>query len=127
MQESIKITAVLTLVCVLCALSLSWIYGVAEERIELNAKQRIEKAIAILSPEAKEVVLGDYTDGAVYKLSDKEGKLIGYAFLAEGQGYQSTIKMLAVVDPSLKRLEGIEVIESVETPGLGAKIQEDSF
>ena len=34
---------------------------------------------------------------------------------------------MAVVDEGVSELLGIEVIESSETPGLGAKINEDSF
>ena len=57
----------------------------------------------------------------------QDDRFLGYAFIAQGQGYQGKIKMLAVSDPRLTVLKGIEVIESVETPGLGAKIQEHPF
>jgi len=35
--------------------------------------------------------------------------------------------MLVVISSDLKSLVGIEVVESLETPGLGAKIQEAPF
>ena len=47
--------------------------------------------------------------------------------LAEGQGYAGPIKMLVGIAPDLSRVLGIEVIESTETPGLGARINEEEF
>ncbi|MDD5429770.1 MAG: FMN-binding protein, partial [Candidatus Omnitrophica bacterium] len=45
----------------------------------------------------------------------------------EGQGYQGTIKILTGLDTSLENLLGIEILESVETPGLGQRINDEDF
>lgn len=127
MKEIIKIITVLTLVCIICAFSLALVQGLAEKKIEFNAAKRVKDAISNLAPGysgIEEIALGEEV---VYKLKDQQGKLIGYAFSAQGQGYQGKIKILAVVNPSLSRLEGIEIVDSLETPGLGAKIQEEPF
>ena len=127
MKEVIKITSVLTTVCLVCAFLLSFVYGLAHEKITLNAKKRVEEAISILSPEAKDIEKVTVENEEIYKLFNTKGNLIAYAFLAQGRGYQGKIKMLVVSDSSLERLKGIEVVESLETPGLGAKIQETPF
>lgn len=127
MKETIKIITVLTFVCVICAFFLALVQGLAEENIKLNAAKNIKNAISNLAPEystIEEVVLAEEI---IYKLKDKQGMIIGYAFSAEGQGYQGKIKILAVADPYLSRLEGIEIVDSIETPGLGAKITEKPF
>ncbi|GAI36988.1 unnamed protein product, partial [marine sediment metagenome] len=59
---------------------------------------------------------------AIYKGFDSSGRLIGYAFTGNGPGYQGTIEVMIGVDSELEKTTGIEVLESVETPGLGAKI-----
>ncbi|UCG35336.1 MAG: FMN-binding protein [Candidatus Omnitrophota bacterium] len=123
MKEVIKITTSLTLVCLICALALALVYGVAKVKIELNEKKMIQDAIIRLAPGAQRIERLN----EIYKLLADNGKLEGYAFLAQGQGYQGKIKILSVIDSNLKKLVGIEIIESVETPGLGAKIQEDEF
>jgi electron transport complex protein RnfG len=128
MKESLKITGVLTVVCVICAFLLAYVDSLASKEIAMNAQKRIQDSINILAPLAqtiKEIKTNE--DEVIYKLFDKNDKALGYAFIASGQGYQGTVKMLAVINPDLSRLEGIEVIESVETPGLGAKIQENPF
>lgn len=127
MKEVVRITSVLTLVCLICAFLLSFAYTLAHEKIVLNSKKRVQEAISILAPKAKDIKKIVLEDEEIYKLFDIKGNLIAYAFTARGQGYQGKIKMLVVSDLSLEHLRGIEVIESLETPGLGAKIQEGPF
>lgn len=127
MKEVVKITSVLTLVCFICALLLSVVYGLANKKIEINKERRVNEALTTLAPEAARVEKITIGEETIYKLFDQEENLIGYGFIASGQGYQGKIKMMVVGDKSLEYLKGIEVIESLETPGLGAKIQEDPF
>ncbi|MCF7907645.1 MAG: RnfABCDGE type electron transport complex subunit G [Candidatus Omnitrophica bacterium] len=127
MKEIIKIIVVLTLVCIICAFFLALVQGLAEKKIEFNAAKRIKDAISNLAPGYSDIEEIVVEEDVIYKLKDKSGKSIGYAFSAQGQGYQGKIKILAVANPSLNRLEGIEIVDSLETPGLGAKIQEEPF
>ena len=127
MKEVVKITSVLTLVCFICALLLSVVYGLAHKKIEINKEKRVEEALTTLAPQAARVEKITIEEEIIYKLFGQEENLIGYGFIASGQGYQGKIKMLVVSDKSLKYLKGVEVVESLETPGLGAKIQEDPF
>ena len=127
MKEFFKIMGVLTITCVICAFFLAVVFSSAKEKISMNEKKRIKQAIENLAPDSVTVQELKLKDQVVYKLFDKNKKLMGYAFIAKGQGYQGTIKILSVIDPTLQKLEGIEIIESVETPGLGAKIQDDPF
>lgn len=127
MKEFFRITSVLTIFCGLCAFLLSYVSTMTSQRIALNDKKRIEQSILRLAPDMKEAKKIDLIDSEVYKLYDKNAQLIYYAFLAQGDGYQGKIKLLAIIDPDLKTLGGIEVIDLVETPGLGARIQEDFF
>lgn len=127
MKEIIRIICVLTFTCVICALLLSFTFSIAKEKIAINAKKSIEEAIFFIMPQTKKIEELKLKDTLIYKLFDEKNNFIGYAFLAEGDGYQGKIKMLAVADDKIENLEGIEVIEAVETPGLGAKIKEAFF
>lgn len=127
MKEVVRITSVLTLVCLICALLLSVVYGLVNKKIEINKERRVKEALTTLAPEAARIEKITIEEETIYKLFDQEKNLIGYGFIASGQGYQGKIKMMVVSDTSLEYLKGIEVVESLETPGLGAKIQEDPF
>jgi electron transport complex protein RnfG len=63
---------------------------------------------------------------AVYAGYDKDGRLVGYAIPAEGPGFQDTIRLLYGYQPEQRRVVGMEVLDSRETPGLGDKIYKDA-
>ena len=42
-------------------------------------------------------------------------------------GYGGEIRLLVGVSPDLSSIAGMEVVQQVETPGLGAKITEEDF
>jgi electron transport complex protein RnfG len=62
---------------------------------------------------------------AVYAGYNDAGAPVGFAIPAEGPGFQDTIRLIYGYDPSRKRVVGMEVLESKETPGLGDKIIKD--
>ena len=62
-----------------------------------------------------------------FKVTGAENKVAGYAFIAEGNGYQGIIKLIIGVDPKFTEIKGMEVLESQETPGLGAEIAGSKF
>jgi len=127
MKHSIKIVAVLTLVCCICALVLSVVFSLAEDKLEENKKSAIERAIFNITFACNKIEKEEIEDKTIYKLFDLSNTLVGYGFLGEGQGYQGKIILISVIDKSLQKLIGIEIIESKETPGLGARINENSF
>ncbi len=64
-------------------------------------------------------------DNVVYGAYDSSGKLIGYAIPGEGAGFQDTISLIYGYDPHERKIIGLEILESRETPGLGDKIVKD--
>jgi len=122
-MKQVKIILVLTIVALFAAGILSLADLLSREKIEENQKKAINEAIARIEPRTESVGSKD----GLYEIFDKEKNLLGFVFLAEGRGYQGTIKILCGVSASLDELLGIEIIESKETPGLGAKISRDGF
>jgi len=62
---------------------------------------------------------------AVFGAYDESGELVGYGIPSEGAGFQDNIKLIYGYDIQNKRIVGMEVLESKETPGLGDKIIKD--
>jgi electron transport complex protein RnfG len=54
-----------------------------------------------------------------------DGKPVGFAIEAAGPGFQDTLKLIFGYDPATKKILGMKVLESKETPGLGDKIEKD--
>jgi Na+-translocating ferredoxin:NAD+ oxidoreductase subunit G len=57
---------------------------------------------------------------------DDGGRPLGYAVSGAEPGYQDLIRVLFGYDPSTRRVLGMKVLESKETPGLGDKIEKDA-
>ena len=127
MKQSIKMILVLIIVGLMSAGLLVSVYNYASPLIEENEKKALQEAIYKLMPEAvryKKIT----KDGIVlYEGIDEKGNVIGYAFKAKGNGYQGEIELMAAIDTELKELKGIEILKSIETPGLGSEITEEPF
>lgn len=62
---------------------------------------------------------------AVFAAYDEQGAFRGYGIPAAGAGFQDTIRLIYGLDPAGRRLVGMNILESRETPGLGDKIFKD--
>jgi electron transport complex protein RnfG len=62
---------------------------------------------------------------AVYVAYEDEGGLLGYAIAADGPGFQDNVRILYGFEPERRRIKGMRVLESRETPGLGDRIFKD--
>jgi electron transport complex protein RnfG len=126
--------AVLVAVGVLSSLVLAASYNLTEPRKQQNRVRELQEAIFVVLPEAEECQRT--AEGAcqnigteelrVYKGLDAGNQTAGYAFVAEGPGFQGPISMIVGIEPDLDTLLGMKVLEQVETPGLGAKISQDT-
>ena len=65
----------------------------------------------------------------VYRVFDQpeDGKerLLGWAYVAKGKGFNGDIKLLIGLSPEADGLVGIDVLEDVETPGFGNYINDE--
>ena len=127
MRSTAKMVSVLTVIGIISGASLAFVYNYANPRIEKNQKIKTEKTIFEIFPEGKKYTDESIKGESVFKVIDEKGKLLGYAFVASGNGYQGTITMMAGIKPDLKTLVGIEILDSQETPGLGQEIATDKF
>lgn len=114
------------------------IYEVTKPRIERNRAEALDAAIYRVLPGAKSRKPFALRDGALVALDapvageravfagfDEAGKQVGFAIPSNGSGFADNILLLYGFDPARKRIVGLEVLESKETPGLGDKIFKD--
>jgi Na+-translocating ferredoxin:NAD+ oxidoreductase subunit G len=62
----------------------------------------------------------------IYLGHDAEGRRVGFAVRATGNGFQDPITVMFGYDAAKRRLIAMKVISNKETPGLGDKIEKDS-
>ena len=119
-SDVFKMVTALAAVGIISAVSLSFIYSYSMPKITENMNKATQEGIKNIFPEAGEITKTSME--GVSEVKDKDGKALGYAFVSVGNGYQGPIKIIAGVDPGINTMIGIEILESQETPGLGAEI-----
>lgn len=127
MRNTAKMIIVLTIIGLVSGAALVLMYEYASPLIETNQKKEIKEAIFKIFPEGKTYREKSSMGEAVFEVKDAGGNLLGYAFTAEGNGYQGAIKMMAGIKADLRTFFGIEILESQETPGLGQEIAKSEF
>lgn len=126
MKLSVRMVVVLTSVGLLSGSFLATVGLLTKERIELNKQREIEAAIIKVLPGTEvSAKLYEEKDFKVYGGKNQQGTLIGYGILVSGIGFQDKITLMLGTDLSLTKISRLEIIEQKETPGLGAKIEDE--
>ncbi|MDH5785389.1 MAG: FMN-binding protein [Chromatiales bacterium] len=76
--------------------------------------------LVVLPDNAKddeETIYGGYNDA---------GEFVGYAIVNAGPGFQDTVRVIYGYRPAERKVVGMWILESRETPGLGDKIYKDA-
>ena len=103
-------------------------------------KDRIENLAAKNAEIAKQEVISDATFEKVESLPEfeklniveifkaqKNGEFAGYCVNVEPTGFGGGINMFVGIDTDFETITGIKILSMSETPGLGAKAQEEAF
>ena len=127
MKKAQHMILALTLVGLISGGALVGVFAYTAPLIERNQQNALEEGVIEVLPGAASFHTLSLDGTNVYEGLSSDGKVIGYALVGEGPGYQGTIKLMIGVDPAFERALAIEILESVETPGLGQKITTPGF
>lgn len=128
MKEILRFGLILMTVSVIAAAALAAVYDVTNPRILAQKEAQLQAALATALPGSDPATIRAVRDGekVLYYQAYAPGdtsRPMGYAFLASGPGYSSTIETIVGMD-SLGSILGMKVLYQGETPGLGTKLQE---
>jgi len=128
MKDIPQFAAILCLVALIAAASLSWINEITEPKIASQEMKALNEGLQAVLPGASKgsIVPVKKAGNISYYIGyhdPEQRKRIGYAFEASGDGYSSTIRTLVGVDTTGTIL-AIHVLSQQETPGLGTRCQE---
>lgn len=124
MNKMVRMIIVLTLIGVLSGGILAVVYQFSNPLIEMRRAEALKAAIFEIFPHAKSY---KEVEKNIYEAFDGEGNLLGYTLTLQGGGYQGIIKLMIGVSSDLEKFVGLVILENVETPGLGAKIEDKEF
>ena len=140
--SSSRLVGTLGLLSVVAGVFIVLVHAWAQPRIEAHQREELRLAIeeVLGEPQRYETrwirdgrLLDSLPAGAdssaaspVYAGFDANGRLVGYAIPGQRSGYQDVVRLIFGYDPDHGKVLGMKVLESKETPGLGAKITSDS-
>ena len=131
LNNIVKMFLNLIVIGALSGIILSGVFGVADPMIKANKERELKEAIFVVLPGAKDFKVLEKTVGQekliVYKGIDENGARVGVAFKADGGGFQGNIGLMVGLETNYLKLRAIEVLEQLETPGLGDRIREEAF
>lgn len=137
--KAARLVGTLGLAGLLSGLLIVLVYEGTLPRIERNRAERLQRAVFEVVPGATAMQRLVWRDGAlavadpvrdaalpgIHLAYGGDGRPLGYAIAGAGAGFQDTIALLYGFDPARRRIIGMSILESRETPGLGDKIFKD--
>lgn len=136
--ELIKVGLILFAITAISAAMLAFVNGKTAPLIAENDIIKEQTALKTVMPDAADFKQEDITsdlealtDGKgeinkIYTALDGAGNAMGACVITETSGYDIGIQTVTGVDKDLK-ITGIDIISMNETPGLGAKANNDDF
>jgi H+/Na+-translocating ferredoxin:NAD+ oxidoreductase subunit G len=140
--RAVRLISTLAVAGAVAGLLIVMVHIWAQPRIEERQAQVLREAIqeVLASPArttALYVVDGAITDqlpeGAdslaldrLFLGFDESDRPLGVAIIGEKAGFQDVIRLIFGYDPASRQVLGMKVLWSLETPGLGDKIEKDS-
>ena len=127
MKTAIHMIATLLIIGAISGGLLSGISNWADPLIAMNKQKATEEAIFLVQPEGKSYEHLNAPGVEIYKVFDGSNKPIGYSLAYEGNGFQGKIRVMVGLSSDLNKIVSMEVLEQVETQGLGTKVTESHY
>ena len=118
---------VLAGVCLVCSALLGTVYAVTKAPIEASELQKVNAAIAAVTPEFDNVPSEAVckVDGGEIYTATRSGEPVGYAIKVSVGGFGGPLQLMVGFAPD-GTVINTSVISHAETPGLGAKIVDEN-
>lgn len=127
MKTIIAMLVTLSVIGIVSGGGLAMVSSWADPLIAKNKQAETERAIFLVQPQGKSYEAVADAKIVIYRVFDENKQPIGYSLPWVGNGFQGKVVIMIGLKTDLKSLTSIEILEQVETPGLGTKIMEDPF
>lgn len=125
-QYLIRLVVVLSCICAGIALLLSVVNSITEDIIAENQVKAKQEAILAVFPKGDMVEEYTLDSGDTVYIVLNNNEIIGYTVNAEASGYMGPVEMMIGMT-SDGAVDGIKIVSTGETPGVGTKIGAESF
>ena len=127
MSLEMKMVVVLAVIGIVSGGILALTYVNALPLIQENQARETSDAVLAVIEGAESYEEVELDRSTTYYIGKTGEETVGYAVLSEGSGYQGKIRIMTGYSSDLSAITGLQVLENVETPGLGNRIVGESF
>ena len=114
---------------------LATFYQLTQDKVERYRQRQLKNMILNMFELPAENIENDFAkyiiiqvmEDVMYYEAKSDSILLGYCFPISGSGLWGTIQALLAVTSDFEEIINIEIIDQIETPGLGGRITEDWF
>lgn len=121
MNEILRLGLTLMAIGLIASSALALTNQFTEKIIKMQKEAKLKNSLSKVMPEAKH-----FEKKEDLYLAYEDDKLVGRVLKVDAQGYSSVIQLLVGLDLQ-NRVINIDVLSQVETPGLGANVEKESF
>ncbi|MFP4546831.1 MAG: FMN-binding protein [Fidelibacterota bacterium] len=125
MKKSANLIIVLTCTALLSGVILSFLNAFTQPKIEAHAAEVLRNAVSTVLPDIESYDRKTIEGTEFFIGKDEEGNPKNVAFLAVGDGFQSKLRILVGMNLEMTKIHSVKILEQMETPGLGTKIETD--
>lgn len=122
MSQLIRFGIVLGTICLVATLVLALTHEITKPKIDEELRFEENMALKAIMPYA-DSFNENQIDEIEYFEARKGKSLVGYCIRVTGNGYNGFMRMIVGIDLN-GIINGVEILEHQETPGLGAKVNE---
>lgn len=122
----VKLVLTLAVICMVIALLLSFVNSITKDRIAENIAKQQEAAILSIFPDGTDTEEHITAEGETVYIVNKDGEAIGYCVNSSGTGFGGPVQVMVGFKTD-KTVKGIKIVSMSETPGIGTKVQGESF
>ena len=122
----LRLSGTLLLAALVCGLILAVVYKVTSPVIAEQKQILLEKSLQSVLPADSYRKNATAAEQEFYEAQNKDGEIAGWCLPISSKGYGGAIKLMVGVNKN-GTINGIQVLEHNETPGLGSKICEIGY
>ena len=117
----------LSIICLVCSALLGTVYAVTKAPIEASQLQKVNEAIAAVTPAFDNVPYENVrpVEGGEIYTATQGGETVGYAIKVSAGGFGGPLTVMVGFTPD-GTIYNTSVVSHSETPGLGAKLVDES-
>lgn len=127
----LKLGLTLFIVTAIMAAALGLVYSMTKDTITAQEEAKLLDAVAVVlpsdaDPDLTETVTKSENGEEIpdyFVVRDSSGRVTGYATVCYGKGFSSTLEIMVGFTPN-GVITGTSVLQQLETPGLGERINE---